>query len=137
LKKTTFLARQRSDGSQLKLVIFDQSRICAVYNSPFPPFHLQAFADELHAREFQIPRREVECVSQKRAVMQASEPAMLARICGCSRFFAVLRRQWRQRACLRRRGKGFGRMQQLFVREGFARAGAVGSALCMCIADFK
>ena len=64
-------------------------------------------------------------MSRKRAVMQASEPAIVARNCGCSRFYAVLRRQWRQRACLRRRGKGFGRMQQLFVREGLARAGAV------------
>ncbi len=32
----------------------------------------QAFADELHAREFRMPRREVQCLSHKRSVMQAS-----------------------------------------------------------------
>ena len=39
-----------------------------------PPSHTrtQAFADQLHAREFRMPRREVQCLSHKRSVMQAS-----------------------------------------------------------------
>ena len=45
-------------------------------------FPAQAFADEMHEREFRMPRREVECVRQKRAVMQA-RPLRLTRFVRC------------------------------------------------------
>ena len=49
--------------------------------SPPPPLCPQAFADELHAREFRMPRREVQCVSHKRAVMQVSVAGRVACVC--------------------------------------------------------
>jgi hypothetical protein len=85
--------------------------------SPFAAFSSsQAFADEIHAREFRLPRREVECLTHKRAVMQAStrRHRIRARFTS-SHASPVLCRQRRQRArvcCCRQSSY---RMQQRFA----------------------
>jgi hypothetical protein len=124
LKKTKLRARRRSVLSSPTLAV-------PVHLPPPPPLTLcrlcsvsQAFADELHAREFRLPRREVECLTHKRAVMQAGCRT-------CPRFTssyacAVLCGQRRQRARLRSCCQSSCRMQQRFARESVTQPPAVG-----------